>query len=205
MICTLIISCCLPGCGNDVPQNAENSISTNSVSESKKNVDFKTVEPPEEGWTIEELLSVTYLYGKQLSYPLTLNSLPDEVEGRDQEPNIKGDILVTLYHGDETIGFAAFDTKSEDEVDMDTPFRYIAFLGDKENDDSLVINGKSLGSDYENMTDYLGQLAEDNDDKEYTIFYRTKDDSFKLNATVIDNVFKTLVIYNISNAKTDIE
>lgn len=203
--CMLLASSVFVGCGNN-PSKASNSDNSSTTSQEQNEIkDQKLIEPPDEGWTIEELLSVTYLYGNQMSYPITLNSLPDEVEGRDQEPNISGNIMVRLYHGDEMIGFGLYDTKSEDEVDMDTPFNYIQFFIDKETDDSLVINGKSLGSDYENMTDYLGQIAEDNDDSDNTIFYKTKDDSFKLDAVVSANVFTTLAIYNMSDIETDTE
>lgn len=36
------------------------------------------MEPPEGGWTIEELMSVTYLCGKQLTYPLTMEYLGED-------------------------------------------------------------------------------------------------------------------------------
>ncbi len=34
----------------------------------------KTVSPPENGWTAEELMSVSYIYDQSLEYPLTLES-----------------------------------------------------------------------------------------------------------------------------------
>ncbi|MGN0636834.1 MAG: hypothetical protein ACI4J0_00550 [Huintestinicola sp.] len=35
----------------------------------------KTVAPPEDGWTAEKIMSVSYIGGNQLEYPLTLRSL----------------------------------------------------------------------------------------------------------------------------------
>ncbi len=53
MFCTSVIVCGITGCAKD----------------------YETMKAPEGGWTMEELLNVTYLCGKQLSYPLTVDDL----------------------------------------------------------------------------------------------------------------------------------
>ena len=48
------------------------------VEETAEPIEMKTIEPPEDGWTVDELLSVTYVYGQQLENPCTLNTLGDD-------------------------------------------------------------------------------------------------------------------------------
>lgn len=206
--CSMILSGTVSGCGTD-KSTTDNLPFSSIVEETSEATTFQVAEtatrimkPPEEGWTIEELLSVTYLYGEQLSYPITLNSLPDVVEGGDKEPTKAGDIAVQLYHGDDIIGFGTYNVSSVDSIDNDTPFNVITFYYNSKDkiENRLVINGKRIGSDYGNMSDYLGELAEDLDNNDNTIFYKTKDDIFRINAVNRKNVFTTLSLHNISDA-----
>ena len=54
----------------------------------------KTMETPDDGWTMKELLSVTYLCDNQLSYPLTVESLGKDFSV-DKDVMKIGDHLVT--------------------------------------------------------------------------------------------------------------
>ena len=71
----------LSGCGDNTSsesvQNTEISIEVPSIQE-KEVISYKTVEPPEGGWTTEEIMNVTYFCDKKLSYPLSLDVLGDD-------------------------------------------------------------------------------------------------------------------------------
>ena len=212
-LCSMVLTGGLVSCSTD-KSTADTSLSSSTVEETTEaatdqvaETEYKTMDPPEEGWTIEELLSVTYLYGEQLSYPITLNSLPNEVKEGDFETTRAGDIAVQLYHGDDVIGFGTYNVDSVDVINSDTPFNVITFYYNSKDDtkNKLMINGKKIGSDYGNMSDCLGELAEDTDNNDNTIFYKTKDDIFRINAVNRENVFTTLSLHNISDAKTNKE
>lgn len=59
----------LSGCEND---NSSEPVQDNEV------ISYNTVEPPEGGWTTEEIMNVTYLCDKKLEYPLSLEFLGDD-------------------------------------------------------------------------------------------------------------------------------
>lgn len=166
LICTSIISCCLSGCGNDVSQNAENSISTNSVSESNKIVDIKTVEPPENGWTIESLMSATYIYGEQLCYPLRVNNLDEGFSIDDSEKmEISNNVDVRLlYNGKKVchIGYYLEDIQDNYES-AEAMLLSFTFAGTEE-PECISINGISLGDSVDDIRNFLGEpdIAEDN-------------------------------------------
>ena len=163
--------------------------------------DHHVIEPPAEGWTADELMSVTYLYGKQLEYPLTLASFGDSFELRDQEPNIAGYVHVSLFHDDKIVGNVVFKEKTVDEVTNDTPIDQFMFIGDDSVPDSLVINGKSIDTDYGDMTEYLGEVFENSDSSETNVFYKTKDNSFNLRTTNKNGIFSIVSIYDLCDAK----
>lgn len=72
----------MSGCGNDIsaePPVQDNEISTEVTSTQEKEViSYEIVEPPEGGWTTEEIMNVTYFCDKKLSYPLSLDALGDD-------------------------------------------------------------------------------------------------------------------------------
>ncbi|WP_295081775.1 hypothetical protein [Ruminococcus sp.] len=191
----MIAASCLNGCSKADPAEKQNA----SVFQQTTISDYNITKPPDDGWTLDELLGVTYLYGKPLTSPLTLNSLGKDVEGRDKGTNIEGHVMISVYHDDEYIAAALYDATSEDEVDGDTPFSYIQFFKDDKDPESLVVNGKRLGTDYGDMADHLGKVIEDNDDNIHTIFYKTKDDSFSLETIYRDDKFASFVLKRLCN------
>ena len=100
LLCSAVTVCALPGCGHDITSSDVSDVSTEHTTE----VVYKTVEPPDYKWTIEELLSVTYIHGYQLSYPLTLEVLGDEFSiEEDQIVERKNDLALMLdYNGTST-------------------------------------------------------------------------------------------------------
>lgn len=190
------------GCASTESDTSSAKTSTATASEKSGNVpDYHVIEPPAEGWSAEELMSVTYLYGKRLEYPLTLDSLGDSIELKNMEPNIAGNIHVGLYHDDKLVGNVIFKVKTVEEVSDDTPIDSFLFMGDDIVPDSLVINGKSIDADYVDMKKYLGEVVENSESSEKAIFYKTKDDSFTIDALNSEGVFSMISINNLCDAK----
>ena len=77
ILITAAIACTLTACGNDI---------RGQVSEETVAVDeMKTIEPPEDGWTLEQLNQVLYMNGQKIELPLMFSSLGDGYEIRDIE------------------------------------------------------------------------------------------------------------------------
>lgn len=83
----IILSCfTLTGCENNSPE-ANNSDNTSTTSqEQNETKDQKVIEPPEEGWTIESLVNTVTFFGKELSYPITLEQFGDDFSINTAEP-----------------------------------------------------------------------------------------------------------------------
>lgn len=160
LICTSIISCCLSECGNDVSQNAENSITTNSVFESNKIVDIKTVEPPENGWTMESILNATYIYGEQLFYPLRVSDFGENFYIDDSEKSeLSKYTYVSLMHEGKRVCEAVYLQGDVLSVKMEEVPLYGILFHDEYTDelDCISINGISFGSSKEEVEEYLGK------------------------------------------------
>lgn len=195
---------CLQGCSmakhGKPPDNP-------TVEQATYAAEYKTLQPPEDGWTMDELLGVTYLYGTPLSSPLTLNSLGKEVEGRDKQTNVAGKVMILIYHGDKIVANALYNETSVDEVDGDTPFAYIHFSGDKNDPESLVVNGKQIETEYGDMTEHLGKTRDGIEGHEGSVstmtgyYYKVKDDSFTIETINDDGKFSALVLKELNNRK----
>ncbi|MDE6781838.1 MAG: hypothetical protein K2J40_10320 [Ruminococcus sp.] len=71
----------LSGCGDDIPsetQQSTESLTEITTVQEDDIIAYDTVDPPENGWTTEEIMNVTYLCDKKLEYPLSLEFLGDD-------------------------------------------------------------------------------------------------------------------------------
>ena len=180
---------------------ATSTAATTAAAAAVSAADRHVMQPPAGGWTAEELMSVTYLYGRQLAYPLTLAALGDSIELKNMEPNIAGNIHVTLCHGGQTVGNAVFSVKTVEEVGQDTPIDQFMFLGDQNTPDSLVINGKCIDTEFMDMQSCLGEESENGETSDKKICYKTTGDSFTLAALNSSGMFSSLSIYGLCKAQ----
>ena len=70
----------LTSCGNDT-QIIESDIETvtdSTVVQEDNIMEYNVVEPPEGGWTTEEIMNVTYLCDKKVCFPLSIEYLGDD-------------------------------------------------------------------------------------------------------------------------------
>ena len=78
------------------------------------------MEPPEAGWTIEELMSVTYLCGKQLTYPLTMEYLGEDFSlDEANKTELKLSIGYPLLYKDKKIGLFTFKKIQTNHLSME--------------------------------------------------------------------------------------
>jgi len=205
ILCLASAVSALTGCGS--AENGSTAADTSSVaaettaSKAFSVTDCHVMQPPEEGWTAKELMSVTYLYGRQLTYPLTLDALGDSIELKNIEPNIAGNVHATLCHGGQVVGNVIFSVKNVEEVGQDTPIDQFMFMGDNNTPDSLIINGKSIDTEFKDMQSCLGEEAKNGESSDKKICYKTKGDSFTLAVLNSDGMFSSLSINGLCKAQ----
>lgn len=173
LLCTIMLMCSAIGCGVD------DNLSVDSTFEQSQNIEYETIKPPENGWTIEELMSVTYVCGKQLTYPLTMNSFGNKVEIFEDTLKVQNaketpSVMAELCSDNEFMGAAFFNRGSVDDVSGDTPINTISFDTHsdffKKNGSPIILNGVSFGDTKEELIDALGSKAKINEET-YTITY----------------------------------
>lgn len=155
----------LVGCNTD-KSTADTSLSSSTVEEATeastvqiKETEYKTMEPPEEGWTIEELMSVTYLCGKQLTYPLTVDDLPNEV-GLDMEnAGYARRCIAPMNINSEYFGNCVIEVNEKNEsTGMIESIIVDEFTSKITN--SIVVNGITIGSTERDLYENLGEPNE---------------------------------------------
>lgn len=173
LLCATMLMCSAAGCKSD------KSSSVDSTVEQSQSIKYETIEPPEGGWTIEELMSVTYVCGKQLTYPLTMNSFGNKVEIFEDTLKVQNakdtpSVMAELCSDNEFMGAAFFNRGSVDDVSGDTPINTISFDTHSDffekNGSPIILNGVSFGDTKEELIDALGSKAKINDET-YTITY----------------------------------
>ena len=184
-LCSVMVSAVVSGCGTDTA-TTDTSPSSSTVEETTEaataqvtETEYKTMEPPEGGWTIEELMSVTYVCGEQLSYPLTMNSFGNKVEIFEDTLKVHNakdtpSVMAELCSDNEFMGAAFFNRDSVDDISGDTPINTISFDTHSDffekNGSPITLNGVSFGDTKEELIDALGSKAKTNE-KTYTITY----------------------------------
>ncbi len=161
-------------------KKTEESIS--DTSQAIETIEMKTIEPPEDGWTLEELNQVLYMNGQKIELPLMFSTLGDGYEIRDKRYNDEssGDSDIVggyLYYKDELVALVTFY-----ELENDIEFLKIYFFPDmyESNMDSkeyININGFGLKNNIYDIYNFLG--------------YNYKNEN-------------NLLIYNIQNSKYSI-
>jgi len=107
----LIISLSLSGCKKPVETDvdAETKSIKQTVGEaadSESVTEIKTIEPPEDGWTHEQISEVMYLCGKPFSLPCMLEDLPDDFEiGKIQYRNKDAELHTYITVNGQDSGF----------------------------------------------------------------------------------------------------
>ncbi len=168
----LIISLSLSGCENfvetDVGTETKITKQTDSETTNSESVtEIKTIEPPEDGWTWEQLSDVTYINNQKIESDITCEFL---------ETMFKIDILTYyekmstasafLNFNDKYAFSVAFYYNAPEKVNKKSIVKNLVFSSkqnnsDISNKDLISINGIGLDSSYDDMILQLGSPTED--------------------------------------------
>lgn len=129
----------------------------------------KTVEPPESGWTHEQISEVTYFCGEPFSLPCKLEDITDKLEcGElktvdDRYITVNGEktsyYQMLLMYNDELAGIACCYDDGNDKIVFTVQIRTMVV-----NKPLLVINGTYQGTDFKRTTEALGVKLFNKDD-----------------------------------------
>ena len=115
-LCSVVFMGTVSGCGTDK--------STTNTSSTVSETEYKTIKPPKEGWTIESLVNTMTFFGKELSFPITLEQLGDDFSIDttsavvDTEVN---SIITQLKYNDEFVCMISYSGHTSiDEIDRIT-------------------------------------------------------------------------------------
>ena len=122
--------------------------------------EMKTIEPPEDGWTWDEIKKVIYINGDTYEYPLSLSELGDDfiaTEINYPTENLVYTSSLIQYKGNDCF-WASFEYEEGKELNRDTRIAAITFSehSNESSDDLVSINGISLGSNTEQLYAALG-------------------------------------------------
>jgi hypothetical protein len=171
---------------NYVPQT---KIETTTTTETPLDeIEYKTIAPPEDGWTLELLNEVTYINGKDIDFPFTLDelgdgfSIDDDVEyfeeyGMASAVCFKNNVLNSVIVAKATVKekmtnespiysfyWPGYNSKHLEEFPQDKYF--------------CVINGITIGTSGEEVVRLMGDKYKQNENNEYNfdyIYYIGKD------------------------------
>ncbi|MDR0903430.1 MAG: hypothetical protein LBM59_02225 [Ruminococcus sp.] len=136
---------------------SETSIQTESQTEPA--IEYKTIEPPEDGWTLELLNEVTYINGKDIDLPFCLNDLGEDFTFIERASD--NGVYVGMVHFKGKEAFYAVSSHARDEFDrydVIDKFDLGLFknLSSLDLSDFLIINGINLSSSMNDIYTNLG-------------------------------------------------
>jgi len=173
ILAAIAVALSLSACQNgDTEQTAPLSDSvTTVVEETAEPIEMKTIEPPEDGWTLEELNEVLYMNGQPIDLPLMFSSLGDGYEIRDKKynDNTNKDVVGKLYYDNEFIAIVVF-CELENDIEIGTLLFETSYYEDNQKfTEYIKVNGLSLNDDKIKIQNCLGNdfTMEDNIYKYY--------------------------------------
>ena len=216
-LCSVMLAGVVSGCGTDTA-TTDSLSSLSTVEETTEagtvqvaETEYKTMKPPEEGWTIEELMSVTYICGEQLSYPLTMNSFGNKVEIFEDTLKVQNakdtpSVMAELCSENEFVGAAFFNRDSVDDVSGDTPINTISFDTHSDffekNGSPITLNGVSFGDTKEELIDALGSKVKINEEAYIITYIFDEIQDLKFIASYDDQgCFGRITFYNLDKGE----
>lgn len=129
--------------------------------EGKENSKYETMSPPAEGWTMQELSSVTYLCDAELASSPTIAALGEEFSYSIDDINDKsedGEITASLTYNQKYLGIVQFKECYEaEDVSEQSPIRLIMIANPEADVNApIVINGIELGDTKKEVLRALG-------------------------------------------------
>ncbi len=205
----LIISLSLSGCKNFVETDvgAETKITKQTVCEtinSENITEIKTIEPPEDGWTLDGINQVLYMNGQQVKLPILFSSLGDEYEIRDKKYNTDENsldynvIAGKLYYKNEFVAIISFTDTGNDMEILTMIFAPNLYDETQNYSEYIRINGLGLKSSGSDVYDFLGKKFETDSG---IIIYDIADSDYLLE--ISDTEEDIMIIFKVSYHKED--
>jgi hypothetical protein len=146
-------------------------------------IEYKTIEPPEDGWTLELLNEVTYINGQDIDLPFCVNDLGEDFSFGDVEySSVSDKTKINIYYKNEKacVCYISHLGKDFDEYDKITTFMLMTNKNESELDLSkfLVINGYNLSMDEDIAIKRLGSDYTKYVNNDLTYEIGTYDDNF---------------------------
>ena len=155
LLAAAVVVCGLAGCQNSVNlKQTEDTLNAGAA-------DIKTVEPPQDGWTLEQLNDVLYMNGQKIELPLMFGTLKDGYEIRDKryndEESIDHDIVGGyLYYENSPIAMVTFHELESDNEILSLIFVRDIYESDQNNSEYISVNGFGLQSSIDDVSTCLG-------------------------------------------------
>lgn len=173
----------------------------NEAAATESSMPKETVEPPEDGWTLEELLNVTNIYGQTLKLPCTLNDMNENFSYDLQDglaDTENGYMSVILKYNNESIASIVLkDCNSISDISEQSVvcrMFFSSFLNEN-NKENIFINGISLsGSD----KDIIKKLGNPDITEKNLIIYCDKNDKSEILKISLDDDGKILGVLFIN-------
>lgn len=159
----LLMSLVLSGCENfvetDVSAEPKSIIQTISETANSENItEIKTIEPPEDGWTLEQLNNFIYINGVNYCYPIKLTDLGKNFSAEDN---------MILYKNKLSFGGSVND----DNIYNSFMFSISGNQSEIPNNMLININGVTLGTELQDLFLMLGKTEFETQDGLTRVIY----------------------------------
>jgi hypothetical protein len=148
-------------CSNSTVETlSETSIQTESQTEPA--IEYKTIDPPEDGWTLELLNEVSYINGKDIDLPFSVNDLGEDFSLEEVEYNKNtGYANGWLYYKGKSVFAISTDSYGNefDENDKITNIITLFYRNESEIDldNFFNINGVHIGDISDDFVKKIGK------------------------------------------------
>ena len=177
------------------PAEVTEQIIVETTAETIETFEMKTVEPPEDGWTVEQLNEVMYMNGQKVELPLLLSSLDGDYEIRDIEHYDESNRASgTLYYNDCFYAIITFY-----ELDQDYQISTLSFVPTyyKNQDCSnyIKINNFGLNDNTTYISEYLGDKFTK---KEGFIIYELLNEEYTILVTDVEKNYMIMIFEGVN-------
>jgi hypothetical protein len=184
----------------EAPENAEIDVSSEETKLDE--IEYKTIEPPEDGWTLEKFNEVFYINGKQVDFPLSISDLDDNYEYIDDynDDSPKKNTGGELFYQDQKIALVHYYGDTERVFTSDTKISALITFGSlfnnsTEENNVFVLNGIKLNTPKEEVLNSLGSDYKLVGEGIYVYYLDESDNSFSLTFTKNTETLNSILVY----------
>ena len=151
----------LAGCQSEPLSESDGAV----VEEAAESIEMNTIEPPENGWTVEQLNEVMYLNGKPFKLPCTLEELGEDFSIKNikekqtvpfEKDNANSEYVnAELYYNGNMVGYVDMERGEKDDYTV-WGIAYLNSSSEGESSNSLNINGVNIYSTKSDVERLLG-------------------------------------------------